>query len=83
MVTKTFGAMLYRPESEYIKEFPSPESLKKKILISTKPPKEYLGVQSSMEKDPQRQKDSAEDKTQNTNVKKELGATHDKVQQMK
>ncbi|XP_062173233.1 phosphoinositide phospholipase C 2-like isoform X1 [Alnus glutinosa] len=78
MVTKTFGAMLYRAESEYIKEFPSPESLKKKILISTKPPKEYLGVQSSMEKDPQRQKDSAEDETQNTNVKKELGATHDK-----
>ncbi|XP_062173234.1 phosphoinositide phospholipase C 2-like isoform X2 [Alnus glutinosa] len=80
MVTKTFGAMLYRAESEYIKEFPSPESLKKKILISTKPPKEYLGVQSSMEKDPQRQKDSAEDETQNTNVKKELGATHDKVE---
>ncbi|XP_062172471.1 phosphoinositide phospholipase C 2-like isoform X2 [Alnus glutinosa] len=80
MVTKTFGAMLYRPESEYIKEFPSPESLKKKILISTKPPKEYLGVQSSMEKDPQRQKDSAEDETQNTNVKKEHGATHDKVE---
>ncbi|XP_062172248.1 phosphoinositide phospholipase C 2-like isoform X2 [Alnus glutinosa] len=78
MVTKTFGAMLYSPESECIKEFPSPESLKKRVLISTKPP-ECLEVQNTMEKDQQRHKDSAEDETRNTNFKKELGAT-DKVE---
>lgn len=36
MVTKTFGDMLYLPEN--LDEFPSPESLKRKIMISTKPP---------------------------------------------
>ncbi|XP_044504878.1 phosphoinositide phospholipase C 2-like isoform X3 [Mangifera indica] len=43
MVTNTFGNMLYYPD--YEDEFPSPHFLKKKILISTKPPKEYLEVQ--------------------------------------
>ncbi|KAK5830563.1 Phosphoinositide phospholipase C 2 -like protein [Gossypium arboreum] len=43
MVTETFGVMLYRSETENMQQFPSPESLKKRILISTKPPKEYLG----------------------------------------
>ncbi|XP_074303053.1 phosphoinositide phospholipase C 2-like [Silene latifolia] len=38
MVTKTFGDMLF-PSMDF-QEFPSPESLKRKILISTKPPKE-------------------------------------------
>ena len=38
MVTKTFGDTLF-PGTEFL-EFPSPESLKGKILISTKPPKE-------------------------------------------
>ncbi|KAL2555666.1 Phosphoinositide phospholipase C 2 [Forsythia ovata] len=42
MITQTFGDMLFSPGSECLKEFPSPESLKKKIIISTKPPKEYL-----------------------------------------
>jgi hypothetical protein len=78
MVTETFGAMLYSPESECIEEFPSPESLKKRVLISTKPP-ECLEVQNTMQKDQQRHKDSAEDEIRNTNFKKELGAT-DKVQ---
>lgn len=34
--------MLYSPGSECLSEFPSPESLKRRIIISTKPPKEYL-----------------------------------------
>lgn len=34
--------MYYPPSSDGFKELPSPESLKGKILISTKPPKEYL-----------------------------------------
>ncbi|KAE8039275.1 hypothetical protein FH972_011703 [Carpinus fangiana] len=71
MVTKMFGAMLYFPESEYITEFPSPESLKKRVLISTKPPTEYLEVQSTMVRDSQRQKDSVEDiETRNSNAKR-------------
>ncbi|GAB2285730.1 hypothetical protein Dimus_020167 [Dionaea muscipula] len=40
MVLETFGVMLYLPESEFLQEFPSPESLKRRIMISTKPPKE-------------------------------------------
>lgn len=42
MVTETFGEMLFCPESEKLEELPTPESLKHRILISTKPPKEYL-----------------------------------------
>lgn len=37
MITQTFGEMLYYHDSESCKEFPSPEELKGKILISTKP----------------------------------------------
>lgn len=42
MITQTFGIMLYHPEADCLSEFPSPESLKHRIIISTKPPKEYL-----------------------------------------
>lgn len=35
--------MLYYPRSECLEEFPSPEELKHRIILSTKPPKEYLG----------------------------------------
>ncbi|XP_015877401.3 phosphoinositide phospholipase C 6 [Ziziphus jujuba] len=42
MITQTFGEMLYYPQAECLAEFPSPESLKNRIIISTKPPKEYL-----------------------------------------
>ncbi|KAJ0258686.1 Phosphoinositide phospholipase C 6 [Hirschfeldia incana] len=42
MATQTFGEMLYYPESESLAEFPSPASLLHRIMISTKPPKEYL-----------------------------------------
>ncbi|KAK9128020.1 hypothetical protein Syun_016817 [Stephania yunnanensis] len=41
MISKTFGDMLFCPETESFEEFPSPESLKGRIIISTKPPKEY------------------------------------------
>ncbi|TKY47542.1 Phosphoinositide phospholipase C 6 [Spatholobus suberectus] len=41
MATQIFGEMLYCPRTDYLTEFPSPESLKKRIIISTKPPKEY------------------------------------------
>ncbi|KAK4268014.1 hypothetical protein QN277_024721 [Acacia crassicarpa] len=42
-----FGEALYYPESDGMAEFPSPESLKGRILISTKPPKEYLESECS------------------------------------
>ncbi|KAJ0553174.1 putative phosphoinositide phospholipase C [Helianthus annuus] len=42
MVTETFGDMLFTPDAESLGEFRSPESLKRRIIISTKPPKEYL-----------------------------------------
>ncbi|KAH0887141.1 hypothetical protein HID58_063237 [Brassica napus] len=42
MATKIFGQMLYYPESDNLEEFPSPASLLHRIIISTKPPKEYL-----------------------------------------
>lgn len=41
MVTKIFGEMLHCPETDNVTEFPSPASLKSKIVLSTKPPKEY------------------------------------------
>ena len=50
MVTKTFGDILFSPGSECLKEFPSPESLKKRIIISTKPPKEYLEAKEIKDK---------------------------------
>ena len=35
-----FGDMLYRPQKGDKDEFPSPESLKRRIILSTKPPAE-------------------------------------------
>ncbi|KAJ4828028.1 hypothetical protein Tsubulata_035107 [Turnera subulata] len=54
MVTQTFGEILFTPGSESLKEFPSPESLKKRIIISTKPPKEYLEAKEIKEQDSQK-----------------------------
>ena len=42
MIAQVFGDMLYFPQADSLTEFPTPESLKGRILISTKPPKEYL-----------------------------------------
>ncbi|KAL6597538.1 hypothetical protein ACP70R_046978 [Stipagrostis hirtigluma subsp. patula] len=41
MLTETFGDILFIPSSEPMKEFPSPEALMKRIIISTKPPQEH------------------------------------------
>ncbi|KAK3407861.1 hypothetical protein EUGRSUZ_J00208 [Eucalyptus grandis] len=59
MVTQTYGDMLFCPGSEVLKEFPSPESLKKHIIISTKPPKKYLEAQEIKEKEIKQQKSKA------------------------
>ncbi|KAL6531085.1 1-phosphatidylinositol phosphodiesterase [Orobanche hederae] len=42
MISETFGDMLFSPGPECLTEFPSPEALKRRVVISTKPPKEYL-----------------------------------------
>ncbi|KAM0855336.1 hypothetical protein ACQ4PT_049830 [Festuca glaucescens] len=49
MIKETFGNTLHLTESEAMWEFPSPEDLKGKIIVSTKPPKEYLQTKSSKE----------------------------------
>ncbi|WVZ96047.1 hypothetical protein U9M48_041732 [Paspalum notatum var. saurae] len=49
MIKETFGDMLYISESEHMAEFPSPEDLRGKVIISTKPPKEYLQAKSGKE----------------------------------
>lgn len=64
MVIQTFGNMLFcPPESDCVKEFPSPEELKYRIVISTKPPKEYLEDKnlSSRGSNSLKDKDSDED----------------------
>ncbi|KAI4306461.1 hypothetical protein L6164_029737 [Bauhinia variegata] len=63
MVTKTFGDVLFSPHSEGLKEFPSPESLKRRVIISTKPPKEYLEAKEAKEKgdDSQKEKSSGDE----------------------
>ncbi|RYQ83790.1 hypothetical protein Ahy_B10g102638 isoform A [Arachis hypogaea] len=48
--TQIFGDMLYYPKTDYLTEFPSPESLKNLVVISTKPPKEYAHSNSVMDK---------------------------------
>ncbi|XVE79399.1 hypothetical protein DITRI_Ditri14bG0055500 [Diplodiscus trichospermus] len=62
MLTQTFGKMLFCPE-ESLKEFRTPEDLKYRIIISTKPPKEYLEGQSNKDKmsNSQKGKDSDDD----------------------
>ena len=51
MISETFGESLFVAKSEYLEEFPSPEELNMKIIISTKPPKEYLESKSFKDKE--------------------------------
>lgn len=52
MITETFGDLLFYPESETTTTtFPSPQFLMRRILISTKPPKEYLKSMVSLDKE--------------------------------
>lgn len=61
MITETFGDMLYCPECECLEELPSPEELKHRIIISTKPPKEYLKAENVKSKRNKSQKDKDSD----------------------
>lgn len=63
MITQIFGDILFYPKSECLQGFPSPEELKYRIIISTKPPKEYLEAKGSEDKgnNIQKEKDSDDD----------------------
>lgn len=83
MVTQTFGEILFTPGSECLKEFPSPESLKKRIIISTKPPKEYLEAKQDKEREngPQTGKSTTDEEAWGKEVPNlgSVGGAHDKV----
>ncbi|CAH2058661.1 unnamed protein product [Thlaspi arvense] len=68
MATQIFGQMLYYPESDSLEEFPSPASLLHRIIISTKPPKEYLESRNPIvkQKDNSNASPSSEDETSGT-----------------
>ncbi|KAE9614998.1 hypothetical protein Lal_00048216 [Lupinus albus] len=55
MTTQIFGEMLYYPHTDTMVEFPTPESLKSRILISTKQPKEYLECKQFKDKEIERE----------------------------
>ncbi|XP_077217409.1 phosphoinositide phospholipase C 2-like isoform X2 [Tasmannia lanceolata] len=61
MVHETFGDILFYPESDCLQEFPSPEQLKHRIIISTKPPKEFLESKSFKEDGPKVGKEADEE----------------------
>lgn len=83
MVTQTFGDILFTPGSECLKEFPSPGSLKRRIIISTKPPKEYLEAEEEKDKenDSQKGKGPADEEAWGKEVPnlKSLNSTREKV----
>ncbi|XP_008233758.1 PREDICTED: phosphoinositide phospholipase C 2-like isoform X2 [Prunus mume] len=76
LVTQTFGDMLFSPGSECLKEFPSPESLKKRIIISTKPPQEYLEAKDAVksENDPKSGKTQVDEEAWGQEVPDHKGA---------
>lgn len=49
MVHETFQDALVVSSSDKFQDFPSPQSLKKRVVISTKAPKEYLEAKGSKE----------------------------------
>ncbi|XP_043724315.1 phosphoinositide phospholipase C 6-like [Telopea speciosissima] len=75
MVTQTFGEMLFYPESDFLVEFPSPEVLKYRIILSTKPPKEYLETQTFQDKGSNSQKvtDLSDDDSEEQEVSDPMG----------
>lgn len=61
MITQTFGDMLFCPNDENLNNIPSPEELKHRIMISTKPPQEYLNSKSVRESSKQLLKSNSKD----------------------
>nr|BAE71237.1 putative phosphoinositide specific phospholipase C [Trifolium pratense] len=76
MVTQTFGDILFCPSTEGLTEFPSPDSLKRRIIISTKPPKEYLEAKEGKEKEePQKGKPADDEEAWGKEVPSLRGGT--------
>ncbi|KAJ0678403.1 putative phosphoinositide phospholipase C [Helianthus annuus] len=61
MVTSTFGDMLYYPKESDKDALPSPDALKHHIILSTKPPKEYLQSKNTGKEHASVDKDSSSD----------------------
>ncbi|KAJ8749785.1 hypothetical protein K2173_012336 [Erythroxylum novogranatense] len=61
MITEIFGKKLYRPECECLEDLPSPDDLKYRIIISSKPPKEYKKLKAAKSKRSKSEKDSDDD----------------------
>ncbi|XP_064949938.1 phosphoinositide phospholipase C 6-like isoform X1 [Musa acuminata AAA Group] len=79
MVTQTFGDMLYYPKSDSLEEFPSPESLKNRIIISTKPPKKFFESKTVEDKQDDLQQGSNDEAWEtNTADLQALHVSHDK-----
>lgn len=76
MVTKIFGNMLFYPES--LEEFPSPEELKYRVIISTKPPKDLnYGKRSGNGRAFDSQKDKCSDEDASEKGSLDLSETYD------
>ncbi|KAK9727130.1 hypothetical protein RND81_05G260100 [Saponaria officinalis] len=71
MITQELGDMLFYPETEITKDFPSPDDLKYKVIVSTKPPKEYLSVDSSLSKGSESQKNEQTSSVENIESRKD------------
>ncbi|XP_051143024.1 phosphoinositide phospholipase C 2-like [Andrographis paniculata] len=65
MITQTFGEMLYTTDLDLQRQFPCPESLKRRILVSTKLPKRS-GSQIVKEMESRKGRVSNKDKAQRT-----------------
>lgn len=76
MITQTFEDMLFYPESECLEEVPSPEELKYRIIISTKPPKEYLAAKSKPGNRDNSLKEKDFDEDDDHTVQRELNLPH-------
>ncbi|XP_052177231.1 phosphoinositide phospholipase C 2-like isoform X2 [Diospyros lotus] len=71
MVHETFGETLFHPKSN-LNELPSPFSLKKKILISTNPPKELPGSDGKQQNNSQKAESPAEKEPCGDEVKEDV-----------
>lgn len=65
MATQIFGEMLFYPGTDCscLTEFPSPESLKNRVIISTKPPKERFKSNRIKDNPMLNESDSSEEET--------------------
>jgi phosphatidylinositol phospholipase C delta len=79
ILTRILGDTLYYPKtSEALSEFPSPDSLKRRIIVSTKPPKESFVPKAALEDKAlveELEKEDAQEETSSTPIK-EGSAAH-------